>query len=74
MDEQTPLRKIRRFRGMSQMQVAARVGINQSHFSKIERGDVKPTPEVAEKLARFFGHAITELEILYPERYMEKTA
>jgi transcriptional regulator with XRE-family HTH domain len=65
----TPLRKERERRNMSATEVAKAVGINQSYYSKIERG-FKPAPDIAEKLALFFGHTVTELQILYPERYM----
>lgn len=65
----TPLRIERERRGWSSLKVARELTINQSYFSKIELAKVKPRPEIAERIALHFGHAVTELQILYPERY-----
>lgn len=35
------LREIRRIAGVTQVQLAARIGESQSHFSKMERGEVR---------------------------------
>ena len=50
-------------------EVAASVQTNQGTLSRIENGKQKPSPELAEKLARYFDGEITEMELLYPERY-----
>lgn len=65
----TRLKEIREQRGLTTIKVAEDVQINQSYYSKLENGNAKPSPEVAEKIALYFGHGITELELLYPERY-----
>ena len=65
----TPLRKLRKQRGMSTTEVGAALGLDQSTYSRIETTG-KTTPETAAKIAEYFGREwITELHILYPERY-----
>jgi len=43
--------------------------MDNGHLSRIERGE-KTSTEVAEKLSVFFKNEISEIEILYPERYI----
>ena len=65
----TPLKRLRTKRGVSQEAVAGATGIDQSTISRIENG-APTTPENATKLVEYFGREqITELHILYPERY-----
>jgi transcriptional regulator with XRE-family HTH domain len=70
-DSFTPLRRIRLERHLSLEAVADGIGMNNGTISRIERGDTKASPETAEKLVKFFGEGISELEILYPERFMQ---
>lgn len=65
----TPLRKIRLAREESIHQVADAVGTNAGNLSRIETSKQKASPELAEKLATYFGYAVTEIQILYPERF-----
>lgn len=65
----TPLRKIRKTLRLKQYDVATACGIPQPTFSKIESGTVTATPENAAAIAKHFGGAVTELHILYPERF-----
>lgn len=73
MDE-TPLRKVRLALGVTQMEVSKAIGIDQSTYSKIEAGE-KASADVAAKIAAFFGEPLTEIHVLYPDRFtrfMEK--
>lgn len=65
----TPLRNIRNKRCLPLSAVAEAVGTDAGNLSRIETGKQKPTPQLAEALSLFFGGAVTELEIIYPERY-----
>lgn len=66
----TPLKRIRLEKGIKQIDLAGKVGIDQSHLSRIESGRERASPDVAAKLAEQIGREwITELHILYPERY-----
>ena len=56
-------------RGQTLLDVASAVGTNPGHLSRIENGMSNASPELAERLAKHFGYAITEIEILYPERF-----
>lgn len=65
----TPLRLARERREMTIAQVSSATGLDPSNLSRIERGYQTPSKNVAEKLAQFFCHEVTEIQILYPERY-----
>ena len=69
----TPLAKVREKRLIPQIQVARHVGIDKGHYSNIESGKATPSAAVAARIAAFFGHEVTEIQILYPERYVETT-
>lgn len=64
----TPLRKLREARGMTQAEVSTKVGIDQASYNRIENNEAKPADRVA-LITKFFGSAITEEQILYPERF-----
>jgi transcriptional regulator with XRE-family HTH domain len=65
----TPLRKARLAQKKTLVEVAANL-CDAGGLSRIERGEQSCTPELAAKLAQRLGHAVTEMQILYPERYM----
>ena len=66
----TPLRKLREARGVSQSEVAAACGIDQPTYSKIENKDSQyVSKKDIQALCRYFGSAITELHIMFPDRY-----
>jgi len=46
------IRKLRKTRGLSQVELAQEVGMNSSHLSRIERGTVQPSTELLKRLAR----------------------
>jgi len=52
-------------------EVAIATQLDVGNLSRIERGIQVPSLETAEKLARFFKGKITEMQILYPQRYMK---
>lgn len=66
----TPLRKIRDEKKYSLAEVASFVSSDPGNLSRIEKGIQKPSLGLAEQLVRFFNFEITEMELLYPERYM----
>lgn len=65
----TPLQRVREKVGLTQREVATENGIDPGQYSRIENGKESITPSNAEKLSRFFGGRITELELIYPKRY-----
>ena len=60
--------------GQTLTQVADAVGTDAGNLSRIENGKQRASPDMAEKLARHFGYAITEIQILYPERFISSGA
>lgn len=66
----SPLRMARKKRDLKIKQVAAATGVDSGNLSRIERGD-SASKETAEKLAAFFAGEITEIHILYPERFYQ---
>ena len=65
-----PLKAIRIQRDQTLSEVATAVGTDAGNLSRIENSKQKASPELAEKLAKHFGYAITEIQILYPERFL----
>ncbi|HGH3665131.1 TPA: helix-turn-helix transcriptional regulator [Acinetobacter baumannii] len=66
----TPLRQIRLKNNYSLAEVAAAVGSDAGNLSRIEKGNQKPSLQLATDLSKFFNEEISELELLYPERYV----
>lgn len=67
----TPLRRLRESRKQTLKDVSSALDIDTGNLSRIERG-LQVSPDVAAKLVNYFGRQhISELEILYPERYPE---
>ncbi|AVL75800.1 helix-turn-helix transcriptional regulator [Providencia rettgeri] len=67
---QTPLRKIRLEEQLTISEVANAINCDVGNLSRLERGTQAASLELAERLARFYGDKITEMQILYPKRYM----
>ncbi|MEQ5126438.1 helix-turn-helix transcriptional regulator [Providencia alcalifaciens] len=67
---QTPLRKIRLEKKLTISEVANAIHCDVGNLSRLERGTQAASLELAERLARFYGDKITEMQILYPQRYM----
>ncbi|AHK20724.1 MULTISPECIES: helix-turn-helix domain-containing protein [Yersinia pseudotuberculosis complex] len=68
---QTPLRKMRVEKKLTIAEVALAVQCDVGNLSRIERGTQITSLEMAEKLSRFYEGMITEMQILYPQRYMK---
>ena len=65
----SPLRQLRLARGLSAETVAQAIGCNGSTVLRMELRQVQ-SPSLAEKVVEYFGREfITELHVLYPERY-----
>lgn len=69
----TPLLKARQEKGWTQKQAASKAGIEQGHYSRIERGLYRCNPDLAARIvAAFKGSGLDEIHVLYPERFMPK--
>jgi len=66
----TPLRKARLKAKMTIQEVASSIKCDPGNLSRMERGIQRPSPEVAERLAKLFDAELTEIQILYPERFI----
>ncbi len=67
----TPLKALRLARNQTLHDTATAVGTDTGNLSRIENAKQRASPELAEKLAKHYGYAITEIQILYPERFTE---
>ena len=65
----SPLKQTRLKRGQTLAQVSTAVSTNTGNLSRIENGLQTASPKLAEKLAKHFGYEITEIQIVYPERF-----
>ncbi|EIU7557583.1 MULTISPECIES: helix-turn-helix domain-containing protein [Providencia] len=68
---QTPLRRIRIEKQLTISEVANAINCDVGNLSRLERGAQAASLELAEKLVKFYGEKITEMQILYPKRYMK---
>lgn len=65
----SPLRRARERAGQTIVEVCRAVGTDPGNLSRVENGKQKSSTELAERLAKHFGESISEMEILYPERF-----
>ncbi len=65
----SPLRLARERRGLTLKDVADNVAVDQGNLSRIERGEQTPSKDLVESLSNFFDGEVTEMQIIYPERY-----
>jgi len=68
----TPLKEIRKKLGKKLIDVSHAVGTDTGNLSRIENGKQKASLDLAERIATHYENKITELQILYPERYLKK--
>lgn len=66
---QSPLRKLRKSHGYTLQHVAKGVQVDPAILSRVERCEQAPSTELAERLAQFYAGEISEMQILYPNRY-----
>jgi len=59
----TMLRLVREALGLSQMQLALRVGVSQSLISRIELLKYEPSPEARERFVAVLGHQWRDLAV-----------
>lgn len=66
-----PLKTARKNRGMTLVELGKKVGSNSGNLSRIERFIENPSPKLAERISAFFAGELTEMHLLYPERYAQ---
>lgn len=69
----SPLRLARERRRLTLKQVADAVAMDPGNLSRVERGEQVPSKELLAALVKFFGNLVTELQIIYPERFDSET-
>lgn len=57
----TKLLKLRTERGLSQEKLAKSLFLTQRYISMLERGERKPSIDIAESIAAFYGTTIEEI-------------
>lgn len=65
----SPLRLAREKRDMTLQDLAVEVQSDVGNLSRIERGVQVPSRDLAEKLCAVFPGEVTELQLIYPERF-----
>jgi transcriptional regulator with XRE-family HTH domain len=66
----TPLRMLRLEQKKTIQDVAKATNIDVGNLSRIERGMQVTSLEIAEKLSKYFGGEISEMQILFPQRFL----
>lgn len=66
----TPLKQIRIDKSKSIYDVAKAADCSPSTISRIERMEGEASPKLAERISKYFEGAITEEQILYPQRFV----
>lgn len=49
------IRQFRLQKGLTQVELAAKAGINSNYYAKVERNDLKPSVETLEKIIKALG-------------------
>lgn len=65
----TPLMRYREGRGVSQRSIAVALNVDPKHYRNVERGESHPSIDLADRIAKHFGNAVTRDQILYPADY-----
>lgn len=58
----TAVKKFRKESGLTQIGLASASGLQQSHISRIEKGEISPTRKTIEAIARGLGVDVSELD------------
>lgn len=68
-----PLTKARKDRGLSTREAAKVFNMNRGNYWRIEnrmdRGICGAMPEIADRIAKYFGNSVTRDQILFPRDY-----
>ena len=68
--KETALKRARSAMGLSQKDLATRVGIKQESLSNFETMRAKPRPETAELLVFALENTVTLEQLLFPARFL----
>ena len=68
----TPLRLARLKRGLRLADVAKGIGSTPAQLSMVETAKHHPSADLAARISGFFKGEVSEMEILYPERFMSE--
>lgn len=68
----TPLAVARRKRGLSLLELGNEINYDKGNLSKIERGMMRPGPDVVIRLFDYFNGELTRDEIMFPEYHQEQ--
>lgn len=66
-DQQSKLRTLRKEKKLSQKELAEKCDCSHVTISGIERGAKEPSKKLATRIAEFFEHDITVMELLFGE-------
>lgn len=66
----TPLQLVRKKHNKTLKEVAYAISTDPGNLSRVERGVQVPSPHLAQAIAKYFQHEISEIEIFYPERFV----
>jgi transcriptional regulator with XRE-family HTH domain len=65
----SPLARKRKELKLTVEQVASGVGCSAPNYWRIESGEQQPRKNLLQAIIRYFDNQVTEMEILFPERF-----
>ena len=65
----TPLKIAREKRGLNIGELADALDVTRATISRIENAKKRPSPELAIRIADYFGNKVTRDQIIFPELY-----
>lgn len=69
----TPLERKRKGLKLTVEQVASSIGCSPPNYWRIESGDQQPRKKLLKAILEFFNDEISEMEILFPEKFADET-
>ena len=65
------IKKVRIERNLTKAQAARLCGVDRARFGRLENMESMPSPELANRIAKVFGNAVTRDQLLFPQDYLD---
>lgn len=72
MSKMNRIKELRKSKGLTQAELATKLGVTRQAVSLYEKGQIKPKIETLKKLAEYFGVSVTYIKGELDTEYLEK--